>query len=99
MQGAFEALRKAYDRGCAEPSSGFRFSASAAQPAERELPAGPASDIPSWEFYAEAAEEVVPMYRVERAKSGRSRCQAKGSAQSAECARDDLIAKVRVRVS
>ena len=43
--------------------------------------------------------QVVPMYRVERAKSGRSRCQAKGSAQSAECARDDLIAKVRVRVS
>ena len=31
VQGAFEALRKAYDRGCAEPSSAFRFSASAAQ--------------------------------------------------------------------
>ena len=38
------------------------------------------------------------MYRVERAKSGRSRCQAKGSAQSAECARDDLIAKGELRV-
>ena len=98
MQGAFEALRKAYDRGCADPSSGFLFSASAAQSAERELPAGPESNIPSWEFYAEAAEEVVPMYCVERAKSGRSRCQAKGSAQSPQCSRDDLIAKDELRV-
>ena len=98
MQGAFEALRKAYDRGCADPSSGFLFSASAAQSAERELPAGPESSIPSWEFYAEAAEEVAPMYRVERAKSGRSRCQAKGSAQSPQCSRDDLIAKDELRV-
>ena len=98
VQGAFEALRKAYDRGCADPSSGFLFSASAAQSAERELPAGPESSIPSWEFYAEAAEEVAPMYRVERAKSGRSRCQAKGSAQSPQCSRDDLIAKDELRV-
>ena len=98
MQGAFEALRKAYDRGCADPTSGFLFSASAAQSAERELPAGPESNIPSWDFYAEAAEEAVPMYRVERAKSARSHCQAKGSAQASQCSRDDLISKDELRV-
>jgi hypothetical protein len=30
---------------------------------------------PSWEFYYEAAEEPVPTYRVETAKSGRSTCR------------------------
>lgn len=34
---------------------------------------------PSWEFYAEAAEEEIPLYRVERAKSGRSRCKKFGT--------------------
>jgi len=32
--------------------------------------------IPSWEFYSEAAEEAVPIYKVELAKSGRSKVSA-----------------------
>ncbi|KNC79551.1 hypothetical protein SARC_08051 [Sphaeroforma arctica JP610] len=36
---------------------------------------------PSWEFYAQAAEEVVPPYRMETAKTGRSKCNAKGKAK------------------
>ncbi|KAJ1616396.1 hypothetical protein T492DRAFT_850847 [Pavlovales sp. CCMP2436] len=35
----------------------------------------------SWDFFAAAADEPVPGYRVELAKSGRSKCQAKGSAK------------------
>ena len=33
---------------------------------------------PSWEFYAHAAADKPPTYRVELAKSGRSRCKATG---------------------
>lgn len=50
---------------------------------------------PSWEFYAEAAEVPVPTYRVELAKSGRSKCQKcvkKGAGV------DPLIAKGEVRI-
>jgi len=36
-------------------------------------PRRPDGPIPSWEWYAEAAEETVPNYCVEPAKSGRSR--------------------------
>ena len=36
---------------------------------------------PSWDFYYAAAEEPIPTYRVELAKSGRSACSAKGKAK------------------
>ena len=36
---------------------------------------------PSWEYYYTAAAEDVPLYRVENAKSGRSRCKQKGKAK------------------
>jgi len=32
------------------------------------------SGVPSYDFYAEAADEVIPGYFVELAKSGRSQC-------------------------
>ena len=99
VQAAFEALRGAYDRGCADPTAGFLFSASAAQPAAQAAASpsspGPEVNIPWWEYYAEAAAEAVPTYRVERARSARSRCQAKGAAQ---CCADDLIPKDELRV-
>lgn len=37
---------------------------------------------PSWEYYQDAAEEELPTYRVERAKSGRSKCTATGKAKN-----------------
>ena len=38
-------------------------------------------ETPSWKFYEEAAEETVPTYRVELAKSNRSKCKASGRAK------------------
>jgi hypothetical protein len=35
-------------------------------------------ETPSWDYYAEAADAEVPIYRVEPAKSGRSMCKQKG---------------------
>ena len=51
---------------------------------------------PSWDFFYAAAETPVPMYRVELAKSGRSKCRAKGSAK--KCDADSVIAKAEIRV-
>lgn len=41
--------------------------------------------MPSWDFFAEAAEEEIPTYKVEKARSGRSRCTVckKNSAKAA----------------
>jgi hypothetical protein len=36
------------------------------------------TEMPSWEYYQEAAEELVPPYRIELAKSGRSKCTQTG---------------------
>ena len=43
------------------------------------------TSVPSWEFFAEAAEEEIPTYKVETARSGRSRCTVckKNSAKAA----------------
>jgi hypothetical protein len=38
-------------------------------------------ETPSWEYYQQAAEEAVPIYRVELAKSDRSKCSQKGAAK------------------
>jgi hypothetical protein len=38
-------------------------------------------ETPSWEYYQQAAEETVPIYKVELAKSGRSKCKQKGAAK------------------
>lgn len=91
LQAAFDSLRSLYDR--AKP--GFLFSTSATSSADHADEGAP-MDVPSWEYYAEAAQEVVPMYRVERAKSARARCQAKGSAK--QCEADECIAKDELRV-
>jgi len=41
---------------------------------EAERASGSSSGVPSYEYYYEAAQETVPGYRVELAKSNRSRC-------------------------
>lgn len=48
---------------------------------------------PSWEFYAQAAEDPVPLYKVELAKSGRSECQKFGK----KCT-NKLIPKGSIRI-
>ena len=92
VQSAFDSLRGLYDG--AAPSFLFSTSASASSAA----PADYDPSINSWEFYAEAAQEVVPMYRVERAKSSRGRCSAKGAAKHPQCNSDDCIEKDSLRV-
>jgi hypothetical protein len=51
---------------------------------------------PSWDFFYEAAEEDVPLYRVEAAKSARSKCQQKGKAK--KCGEGEKIPKGEVRI-
>ena len=56
---------------------------------------------PSWEYYEAAAEEAVPTYKIELAKSGRSRCVAKGKAKKCQPCREtgkSLIEKGEVRI-
>lgn len=43
-----------------------------------DMPEYDFSFTPSWDFYEAAAETEMPLYRVELAKSGRSRCNATG---------------------
>jgi hypothetical protein len=69
------------------PSSSFSSSASSSS--------STAFSYKSWEYYYNAAESEVPLYKVELAKSGRSKCAQKGSAK--KCV-DPLISKVEVRV-
>lgn len=54
------------------------------------------SGVPSWEFYAAAAETAVPRHRVELARSARSKCKAEGAAK--KCAAAVGIDKSEVRV-
>lgn len=75
-QASFEVLRKLYDE---QSISSFHAAATTTTTAG-DFSGGAnlnPSTTPSWEFYAAAAEEPVPTYRVERAKSGRSTCAVK----------------------
>ena len=79
LQASFEVLRDLFE------SDAIRsFAQDGNRPTDRayaaEFAGFGAKATPSWEFYASAAEEAVPTYRVERAKSGRSTCKAKGAA-------------------
>lgn len=78
VQAAFEVLRRLFDTGAVEC---FRLSQD--QPTTSSFEGSKAdfkdTATPSWEYYAEAAKEEVATYRVELAKSGRSRCQARGT--------------------
>jgi NAD-dependent DNA ligase len=53
---------------------------------------------PSWEFFYTAAEEDVPLYRVEAAKSGRSLCRQKGKAKNCSSGESEKIPKGDVRI-
>ena len=51
--------------------------------------------MPSWEWFAEAAaDDAGPLYRVEPARSGRSKCGAKGKAVQ-HAKEDEFIAQAR----
>lgn len=81
IQTNWEVLRELYDRGKVH-GNGFvhYFSVEGkqqkAENVEVHAKATAGRNMPSYEWFAEAAEEPVPAYRVEIAKSGRSACKA-----------------------
>ena len=90
---AFETIRDIYEK-----RSVHSFAASGAK--ETTQRAAPAAASFSYAWFESAAEETVPYYRVELAKSGRSECQQK-SLVGRKCGPKDVpqfISKGEVRV-
>ena len=77
IQEAWEALRQLWDSGKV-PAAGFaHYLAGAGASAKAAPPSGRTGQpTPSYEWFADAAAEAVPSYRVELAKSGRSQARA-----------------------
>ncbi|KAI8614747.1 hypothetical protein BC830DRAFT_1125914 [Chytriomyces sp. MP71] len=94
VNSAFESIRSAF-----ETRSVASFaSASANVPSTSTYDFGEkGDDFRPFDFYAAAADEPVPNYRVELAKSGRSKCQQRGK-EARKCAPDAVIPKGEVRV-
>ena len=101
VQASFEVLRELFDNGDVSSFTGpDAGSFDTGDAFESNFQGFGAASTPSWEFYEEAAQEPVPAYRVEAAKSGRSACKQKGSAKKCGPAEDglNLIAKGETRV-
>ena len=69
LQNAFEEIRRIFSKGLV---ASF---ADADLPTSHRDRSQTAAPFPSWDFYAEAAQQEMPKYRVELAKSGRSQCR------------------------
>ncbi len=80
IQAAFEVIKSIYEKG-EIPTFVWQgeFNSSAVFNEEHEFDAS-TMPVPSWEFYEAAAAETIPTYRVEKAKSNRSKCGQKGKA-------------------
>eukprot|EP00747_Dinoflagellata_sp_TGD_P168083 gnl/TRDRNA2_/TRDRNA2_193700_c0_seq1.p1 gnl/TRDRNA2_/TRDRNA2_193700_c0~~gnl/TRDRNA2_/TRDRNA2_193700_c0_seq1.p1 ORF type:complete len:446 (+),score=83.23 gnl/TRDRNA2_/TRDRNA2_193700_c0_seq1:111-1448(+) len=78
VQTSFEVLRKLFDESAIE-SFGDALDQSTGDMYKGTKEDFKGASTPSWEYYAEAAKEVAATYRIELARSGRSRCQARGS--------------------
>jgi hypothetical protein len=91
---SFEELRRIYD-------AGGVYSFATEQAAEASTYETTYKDFgdmptPSWEFFYTAAEEDVPLYRVEPAKSARSLCRQTGKAK--KCSKGEKIQRDVVRI-
>jgi len=77
---AFEVLREIFESSAIKSFTAeqAQSTAEAFKDAKDDLRG---SSTPSWEYYAEAKKDVIPTYRIEQARSDRSRCQARGSAK------------------
>jgi len=84
VQASFEVLRDLYDaadiKSFGQPAAQTRAATGYAAKYE-DVKKNP---VPSYAYYAEAAEETVPTYRAEAARSKRSGCTAKGKAKKCE---------------
>jgi hypothetical protein len=77
VQSAFEVMRVLFDSG--KMVSFARQGNDATSSSFRDACTAAASNpTPSWEYYNAAAEEVMPLYHVELAKSGRGACSQTG---------------------
>lgn len=81
VQAAFDVLRGLFDSGRVGSSFATALGTSTADGYASCVSGFASSAVPSWEFYAAAAAEVVPTYRVELARSNRSACCQQGSAK------------------
>ena len=81
VQAAFEVLRGLYDSGRVGGSFATSLNTATASEYGSSMSGFSATDVPSWEFYAAAAEAPVPSYRVELARSNRSSCCQQGNAK------------------
>jgi hypothetical protein len=99
VQAAWEVLRDLYDKGKVH-AQGFTYYFSgvgAAQEADQRAPDDDEGPPPSASWYEEAAAENVPPYKVEAAKSDRSKCVTKSESIGCRHGQDPLIAKGDVR--
>lgn len=80
---SFEVLRDLYQQGKVKDGtySSYLTESAKAEAAESDIDIDELfnkysknTNVPSWEYYAEAAEEAIPAYKVETARSGRSKC-------------------------
>ena len=98
IQKAFETLKATYQSRAVSSFLEHASTAAAFVFAESTRP----KTTPSWEFYKAAAEEEMPPYRVERAKTGRGHCEmSKPKVKTHRCphvADAFLIPKDHVRV-
>ena len=90
VQACFEVLRDLVDGEKVASLAGARkTNVAAAFKVKVDLSA--ARTTPSWEFYAEAAQDELPPFRVEVARSGRGKCWAKGMAKKCGGDSEDVV--------
>jgi len=82
VQSAFEVIREQYDSGKVQSFTADTFQDTSTSDAfENQWEGFSGMPRPSYDYYADAAEESMPTYKVEIAKSSRSACRAKGKAK------------------
>lgn len=79
VQAAFNVLKELYQKKSID-SFATHLNDDASQNYHESFQDANDMPVPPWDFYEEAPEENVPGYRVEPAKSGRSKCKQKGRA-------------------
>jgi hypothetical protein len=95
-QSAFETLRKLYEGGTVKTFAGeaARSRSTKAEFTQAAQDVG-SMPVPSWEWYMDFETEIIPIYRVELAKTDRSKCNAKGAAKHCD---DTAIEKGAIRI-
>lgn len=97
VQSAFQVLRAMVEEGRIT-SFIDSISESTSSAYNANMSGMPKGFTPSWNYYAEASESTVPSYRVEPAKSGRSKCSQKTQSRKRCAPGEELIGKGEIRV-